>query len=282
MIIFGLGGGIGNAIFALPTIKRFSRADSVGLSVDCDYDASALFARCSYIKKVYWRGDTLPKASRYLVPYAVPDSMRGRPVEFIGWPRGISDYPHPEWKQIKMKSGAGDAYEDTTDWCEGLRGEKDHDVALIPCGKPGDEWSRKKWPNFFALAKMLEHAGLKIRSFGKSDEIKEARLESYWSGDTKLEKLPDEIHKCRVAISNDCGPGHLASSIGVPTVMIFTATSPIKGQPIGPHRSISIGCKTAPRGCQSTVLWKACSRWTCQNVSPEQVLSHAMELIEKK
>jgi ADP-heptose:LPS heptosyltransferase len=282
MIIFGLTGGIGNALFALPTIKRFSRAADVSLVVDCDYEARALFRRCSFIRKVYGQGDKIGKATRYIAAYGVPASMRGLPVEFVGWSRGTSVYPHPEWQQIKMKSGCGDAFEDVTDWCDGLKPEKRIDFALLPCGKPGEEWSRKKWNGFLALAQALELKGHTVQAFGQAEEIREAGLIKWWEGAQRLEAMPDALARCRVAVSNDCGPGHLASSIGVPTVMIFMATSPVKGRMVGPGRIIATGCKTTPTGCQSTPLWQACTNWICQKVNVERVLAESLEMLDKK
>jgi ADP-heptose:LPS heptosyltransferase len=282
MIIIGLTGGIGNALFALPTIKRFSRSADVSLVVECDYECAALFRRCSFVRKVYAYGEKLPRATRYLACYGVPSSMRGLPVELVGWPKGAREYDWPEWMQIKMSSGCGDSREDVVDWCSGIKSDKSVDFALIPCGKPGSEWARKRWDGFLHLARKLESAGHSVQAFGQSEEIHGAGLQGWWQGPVKPELLPDHIAKCRVAVSNDCGPGHLASSIGVPTLMLFTATSPIKGMPVGPHRVISTGCELAPRGCQSTSTWRECSYWKCREIPVDRVLSESIDMLVKK
>lgn len=279
MILIGLTGGIGNALFALPMIKRFSRADTIGLVVSCDCDAEALFARCSYTKRVYGRRDPLPKSSRFIACYSVPGAMRGHRVELVGWPKGTFQYSRPEWQEIKVRAGCGDGPEDVTDWCHGLKHDKSVDVGIVPCGKPGDEWSRKKWSGFLELARALEAKGKSVEAFGIMNEIESAGLKGWWRGPHKLDQLPDALARCRVVVANDCGPGHLSSSIGVPTLMLFTATSPVKGQPVGPHRIIATGCARAPRGCQSTPIWQACTDWKCEEISLARVLEETMSML---
>lgn len=272
MILFALTGGIGNAIFALSAIKYFSRVAPVGLVVECDYDARKLFERCDYVKKVFARNDTLPRPTRAFCCYGVPAVFKGLKFEFVGWPKGTVAYERPESDQILLSSVGGIPKVDVTDWCRGLSKEKSVDVALIPCGKPGAEWERKKWKGFHDLAQLLELAGKSVEAFGRTEEIEEAGLKTWWNGPRSLESLPDQLARCRVAVSNDCGPGHIASSIGVPTVMLFTATSPVKGRPVGPHRIVATGCERAPRGCQSTPRWTACLDQTCRDIRVADVM----------
>jgi hypothetical protein len=282
VVLIGLTGGIGNALFALPTIKRLFRVTAVGLVVDCDYDAENLFRRCAYIRKVYSKQDALPRATRYIACYSVPAAMQGLPVERVGWLAGTFQYPHPEWMQIKSRSGCGESPEDVTDWCGLLNAEKKVDVGLAPCGKPRDEWSRKRWSGFLQLTRALVERGHSVEVFGQMDEVESSGLKEWWGGPCKLEQLPDRLVRCRIVISNDCGPGHLASSVGVPTLMLFMATSPVKGQPVGPHRIIATGCERAPSGCQSTPIWQACTDWKCTEISVERVLAEALDMLVKK
>lgn len=279
MILFGLSGGLGNCVFALPAIKYFSRVAPVGLVVDCDYDAEKLFGRCAYIKKVYKKSDPLPRPTRAFACYSVPASMRGMNIEFVGWPRGTSVYERSEADQILLRSVGGTPNVDVTDWCDGGSPEKSVDVALIPCGKPGDEWLRKRWSGFLALAQKLEADGKSVEAFGQQQEIDDSGLKGWWRGPHKLERLPDALRRCRMAVANDCGPGHLASSLGVPTLMLFTATSPIKGRPVGPHRIIATGCEVAPKGCQSTPTWSRCTDWKCQGIGVDRVRAEVEQML---
>lgn len=277
MILFGLGGGIGNCLFALPAFKALSRHDQVSLVVDADYDCVELFSRCVYVKKVYSAKDKLPKADRYLTNQYVPAAFRGKPVEFCGYPRGTSVYAKPEWAQIKGKACGNEEKEDVSGWIKTGSEEKNIDFALIPCGKPGDEWSRKRWPGFHSLARTLESRGYSVRAFGQRQEISDSGLLENWSGHRNIQDLVEYLRKCRVAVCNDCGIGHLASSLGVRSVFIFTSTSVVKGQPLGWHKIISNKMTCSP--CQSTPRWAACQNWQCRDIAVEVVAAEAEKML---
>jgi hypothetical protein len=280
VILFGLSGGIGNSLFCLPAIKALSRADKISLVVDGDYDMEMLWRRCAYTEKVYGPKSKLPKSDRYITGQYVPASFRGLPVEFCGWPRQTSVYDKPEWAQIKGKSCGDEQAEDVSDWTGYEKVSSDIDFAIIPCGKPGDEWSRKKWAGFYELACRLESDGHSVRAFGQADEIKDAGLQGWWDGPRRLEALPDALRRCRVSVANDSGIGHLACSLGIRTVMLFTATSPIKGRPLGPHRIVALRPPCSP--CQSTPRWAACRDWRpCQEIGADGVYKEAVDFLKK-
>lgn len=54
------------------------------------------------------------------------------------------------------------------------------------------------------------------------------------AGATSLSAFIDEVAKCRVMLTNDSGSMHIASALGVPTVVVFGATNPITTGPTGP------------------------------------------------
>lgn len=280
MILFGLAGGLGNGLFALPALKKLSRLDSVALYVEDDYSTAELWSRCRYATRVYGRNNTLPRAAQYLAGQYIPGAMLGLPVQRCGWPEGTSNYKWPEWDQIARLACGSASAEDVTDWCE-IRSEKEIDFALIPGGKPGDEWSRKKWPGFYQLALALENQRYSVEAFGLRYEIDEAKLRGWWQGPRAIQNMPDVLARCRVAVTNDCGIGHLASSLGIPTVMIFTATSPVKGRPMGPHRIIARGCERMPRGCQSTEVWRECAKWVCREIPVEEAARAGIDFLPK-
>lgn len=278
MILFGLHGGIGNSLFCLPAIKALSRTDEVRLVVEGDYDMARMWGRCRYSTAVYEKADSPPPAKSFVGQYT-PIQLRGRNPKFCGWPHGTSNYHHPEWAQVKFKAVGDYEKEDVSDWFEGEMPEKEVDFALIPCGKPGDEWSRKKWSGFYMAASCLEGEGYSVEAFGTQDDVRNAGLQGWWRGHYDLEKLPLRLLRCKVAISTDSGVGHLASSLGIPTIMLFTATSHVKGQPLGPHRLITRSLPCAP--CQSTDRWKKCFDWECGRISADPVVEEAIDFLKK-
>lgn len=281
-ILFGLSGGLGNMLFALPAIKALARFGPVDLYCEGDYEVSPLFSRCSYAKNVFPRAHKSPMKYDRRICADVAPIING-PWERCGWPRPAdSNYHRPEWAQIKTRATHGDlTREDISDWIcwKNEEPKKEVDVALIPCGKPGDEWSRKKWDGFHALALRMESEGRSVESFGMPGEIKEAGLLGWYRGQRQLADLPDGLARCRVAVSTDSGVGHLASSIGVPVVMLFTATSPVKGQPLGLHEIISRRLTCAP--CQTTHRWRACLDWKCRSISVDDVLRSTLRLFSR-
>ncbi len=58
------------------------------------------------------------------------------------------------------------------------------------------------------------------------------------SGDTSLRQLMALLAQCRVVISNESGPMHLAAALGLPVVAIFGSTDERATAPLGPHARV--------------------------------------------
>jgi heptosyltransferase-2 len=52
-------------------------------------------------------------------------------------------------------------------------------------------------------------------------------------GQTTLDQLIDELHECRLLVTNDTGTMHLAAFLGIPVVAIFGSTEPRMTGPLG-------------------------------------------------
>jgi len=52
-------------------------------------------------------------------------------------------------------------------------------------------------------------------------------------GQTTLAQLIDELHECRLLLTNDTGTMHLAALLGIPVVAIFGSTEPRLTGPLG-------------------------------------------------
>jgi heptosyltransferase-1 len=107
---------------------------------------------------------------------------------------------------------------------------------------PGSAQKSKCWPthNFAALAeKMAVEFGLSIILAGAEAErpITEeiingtsARVTDF-AGITSLPELTALFKTARIVVSNDTGPGHIAAALGVPLVMIFGPSNPVRLYP---------------------------------------------------
>ncbi len=103
-------------------------------------------------------------------------------------------------------------------------------------------WSAKAWPAGRAAELFQE---LRRRDFnpilvtGPGDEKLETELRKLLPGDaiappTNLLELAHLLGLARIFVGTDCGPRHLAASLGVPTVTLFGPTDPVGWNPAAP------------------------------------------------
>ncbi len=104
---------------------------------------------------------------------------------------------------------------------------------------PGSAHKSKCWPaqNFTSLAeKMVSQFGLSVIVVGTGPEktITERIVSGAsvrvadFAGLTSLPELVALFKQARIVVSNDTGPGHIAAALGVPLVMIFGPSNPIR------------------------------------------------------
>ncbi len=138
-------------------------------------------------------------------------------------------------------------------------------VAINPVAK----WETKLWmPSRFAtLADRIMGAFPCRVVFTGSDadrpvieaimeEMKERPLNL--AGKTGLKELAHLYDHCRVLVTTDTGPMHMAAAMGCPVVALFGPTSPLRTGPYGkPHRIVTSGAACSP------CFKKACDQWTC-------------------
>lgn len=161
---------------------------------------------------------------------------------------------------------------------------------------PGSVWPTKRWParRFQSLCLRLSNAGyLPILVGGSQDKdlcatIANGSSTLNWAGSTSLGELKALMSRMSLFITNDSGPMHIATGLGIPTLAIFGATTRELGFfPYGPrHRVVekNLACrpcglhgrKKCPRGhflCMEMIaveeVWKASQEMlgTC-GVSP--------------
>lgn len=108
-------------------------------------------------------------------------------------------------------------------------------------------WSAKGWPAGHAaeLFRELRRRGFNpVLVTGPGDEALEDQLRELLPGEafappTTLLELAHLVGMARIFVGTDCGPRHLAASLGVPTVTLFGPTDPIGWNPAAPdHVSV--------------------------------------------
>jgi heptosyltransferase-2 len=158
---------------------------------------------------------------------------------------------------------------------------------------PGAEYGpAKRWPveKFIAAAKEIQSRTncAWILFGGKNDQPLTARIESEFqisnfkfqnlAGKTSLRELMALLKLCRVVLTNDTGPMHVAAALGTPVVVPFGSTSPEltgPGLPGDPrHRLLKSDAPCAP-----CFLRECPIDFRCMNgISVARVVAAVMEL----
>ena len=99
------------------------------------------------------------------------------------------------------------------------------------------------------------------------------------AGKTKLGELMSALKHCRVLITNDTGPMHVAAALGTPVVVPFGSTSPELTGPGLPgdakHRLLSAGVPCAPCFLRKCPIDLRCLK----GISPDRVVTAVMEVM---
>lgn len=179
-------------------------------------------------------------------------------------------------------------------WAESfLRQEGVADADGLAALHPGASCISKLWPveRFAEVAdRLVDKYGFKILLVaGPKDAALAAKVAEGMrhrpvnlAGKTSLSRLAGIFKRCRVLISNDSGPVHLAAAVGIPVISIFGRNQ--KG--LSPKR-------WGPANQKSRVLHKAgcleCLAHNCKNkfacimaISVEEVLSAAESVLNDK
>lgn len=112
-------------------------------------------------------------------------------------------------------------------------------VALIPGGRH----ATKRWPLEYMtrLADIIQAQGHDVIILGSSEETSLIRAVASGMkkaprlahGGSSLGVLAGLISSCRVVVSPDSGPAHMAAALKVPVVTLFGPTSPERWAPLG-------------------------------------------------
>ncbi len=167
-------------------------------------------------------------------------------LEALGIPRGPVTYDLPvgedEWRAV-------DAL---------LRRRGVDPVGPLVAVNPVAKWETKLWsPAAFArLADCLaDRCGAQVVFTGSAQDrpvIADIRSRMAFpaadlAGETSLKTLAALYRRCRLLVSTDTGPMHLACAVDTPVVALFGPTAPWRTGPYGPrHRVVRAGIACSP------------------------------------
>jgi lipopolysaccharide heptosyltransferase II len=159
-------------------------------------------------------------------------------------------------------------------------------IGINPCGT----WETKVWypEKFKELIKRLILDGYRILLFwGYGDERKQAEVISdgfsnsvYLIPETGLKYMGALIKKCRVFITNDTGPMHIASALGVKVAAIFGPTNSDLQGPVNGNSIVIKNNKLTCLGCNLTKISDCPYGHKCMSeLSVEEVHDQVMKFL---
>jgi len=156
---------------------------------------------------------------------------------------------------------------------------------------PGSVWPTKRWSveGFGEIISQLKQKlDCRIVLFGGPEDVPVVNqvlaagggAATSLAGKLTLRELPAAIRRCRVFVTNDSGPMHIAVAARLPTVAIFCATTrelgfyPYTKHAVVVERSLSCRPCTSHGGRRCPLGSEACSRL----IAPARVVSAVEEL----
>jgi heptosyltransferase-2 len=98
------------------------------------------------------------------------------------------------------------------------------------------------------------------------------------TGETSLRQLLALMARCRLIVTNDSGPMHLAAALGIPLVAIFGSTDERATGPVGTRvRIVKRGVECSPCGRRVCPIDFRCMK----EVSVEEVFRATLEFVKR-
>jgi len=155
------------------------------------------------------------------------------------------------------------------------------DAIICNGGTLNATWARKRYTRWNDVATLLKEKDLKVASVGLPHEFVQGTVDRTGIGPLDTMNL---ISRTRLFLANDSGLYHFASVIGIPTVVVFTATSSVKNHHPVFHRSAEVvegwshgGCPAPCQGAKDSwaflPTWPNCRRFRCSAFEPLHIMN---------
>jgi len=158
-------------------------------------------------------------------------------------------------------------------------------VAINPMAR----WKTKLWePERFAslAGRIQKELSLKVVFTGSGhdrpiiDKIVQNMVEGpiNLAGKTSLKELAYLFSRCRLVVSTDTGPMHIAAAMGTPTVALFGPTAPWRTGPYGMgHKVVREELDCSP------CFKKRCTHLTCmKKITPEKIFEAVQQVLQQR
>ena len=155
-------------------------------------------------------------------------------------------------------------------------------ICHLASSQPKKEWPLTHWA---ALYRLAAAAGLQLifaTGTGAREESLLADFKRLAPDAAVLQPIPDlalylaVLKRAEGFVSGDTGPLHFAAGVGVPTLALFGATSPVLWAPIGARHRLLTG---SPCSCSGNVGVCQSANHCLAAISPEQVLAGLQNIL---
>jgi hypothetical protein len=280
--LYCIGGGVGNVVMATPAAAALA---SLGYAVTVYLQPEAACAEGLLLGwkplRLVLAGPPPPPGSFDLAVHSLWSRSRGlhpdeRVAAAVG-PRG----PHEAEANLAPVRALGCSGPLPPTHVEADEGPVCLDPgsywALAPGCNPHIFWERKRWSGWSELAGLLPDPCVFLGTAAESRPwMSQGGDRIDLTGRTSLREAAGWIARSRGFVGIDNGLAHVAAALGVPTVVLFGATSETKNRPLGPRVRVLAGDLDC-RPCQMTPRWHDCAEWRCMRFDPDEVARAAVE-----
>jgi heptosyltransferase I len=157
--------------------------------------------------------------------------------------------------------------------------------------QPGARWPTKRWPaeHFAAVVRALARkfpdarfailGGAEDRPAGEIVAGAEPQRCLNLCGRTTLPEMVEWLRRCRLMITNDTGPMHVAAALGTPLVALFGPTEPRRTGPYGQLENVlRLDLPCSP--CFNSYCTFEKPNECLKAISPERVIERACRLLD--
>ena len=281
---------IKRAIDVIRAVKR-ERFD-IALDFSLDYRYSLLL-RILGVKRI--AGFDYKGRGRFLTDRIKIDSFKDKHmVAYYSMLLGFIDKSMAAGERMELFTG-----EEEKKWADGFltgKGVKNDDVliGIAPGGGAswGDSAFRKHWPKekfAYVADSLISKDKCKVILFGSERETDICnfifdRIENNvinLCGKIGLGEFAAVLERCKIVITNDGGPLHMASALGIKTVSIF---GPVDKRVYGPYplsgKHITVKSNVKCRPCYKNFRYPLCENRVClDSIEPSEVVKAAKSLI---
>lgn len=153
---------------------------------------------------------------------------------------------------------------------------------------PGSAHEDKCWPaeRFAQLADRLtsryKYSVIAIGAYSERNKVEEVNAFAKTkiinlAGHTSLKELVELLRLAKLVVSNDTGPGHIASALGVPLVMMYSWSNPARIAPYG-RPECMVARDPYNRGLK---IKSTDPKYSITNITVEEVFEKAVQQLSK-